>query len=227
MSPGGSFTPISRALRVVAVIGAVVIVAGAIALVVNKFTRAPTPVAATKTGQGPARLTLATTPAVGELGGNPTWVSYLARQDGEWKHSTEYELPAHSLVRITLYQFDSATGLRNPYLSQVQGTVGNVMQVNGETTKSIGPDEASHTFTVPQMGIVVPLPGVAASAENQCAEMPCSLGQAHQTVTFTIRTGKPGRYRWQCFVPCAAGFIDGFGGPMQTEGYMDGFLHVT
>jgi hypothetical protein len=27
-------------------------------------------------------------------------------------------------------------------------------------------------------------------------------------------------------VPCAAGWIDGFGGPMQTIGYMDGFLNV-
>ncbi len=36
----------------------------------------------------------------------------------------------------------------------------------------------------------------------------------------------PGHYRWQCFVPCAAGFIYGFGGPMQTIGYMDGFLNV-
>ena len=39
--------------------------------------------------------------------------------------------------------------------------------------------------------------------------------------------GKPGHYRWQCFVPCAAGFIYGFGGPMQTIGYMDGFLNVV
>jgi hypothetical protein len=214
-------------LRVVAVLGTAAIVAGGITLVVNKFTRSPTPVAAIRTGQGQARLTLATTPAVGKLGGNPTWVSYLARRDGEWKHSTEYELPAHSLVRITVYQYDSPTGLRNPYLSQVQGTVGNTMRVNGKATAAIGPDQASHTFTVPQMGIVVPLPGVAANAKNQCAEMPCSLKQAHQTVSFTIRTGKPGRYRWQCFVPCAAGFTAGFGGPMQTIGYMDGFLHVT
>jgi hypothetical protein len=216
-----------RAVRLGAVLGAVVIVASAISLYVNKFTRSPTPVAAIQTGPGQAHLRLGTTPAVGELGGNPTWVSYLARQGGEWKHTTEYELPAHSLVRITVYQFDSATGLRNPFLSQVQGTVGNVMRVNGKTTRAIGPDEASHTFTVPQLGIVVPLPGVAANAKNQCAEMPCSLKQAHETITFTIRTGEPGRYRWQCFVPCAAGFIDGFGGPMQTVGYMDGFLHLT
>jgi hypothetical protein len=28
-------------------------------------------------------------------------------------------------------------------------------------------------------------------------------------------------------VPCAAGFLAGFGGPMQTIGYMDGFLEVV
>ena len=53
------------------------------------------------------------------------------------------------------------------------------------------------------------------------------MSQAHETITFMVRTGKPGRYRWQCFVPCAAGFLSGFGGPMQTIGYMDGFLQVT
>jgi hypothetical protein len=214
-------------MRLVAVLGAVVVVAVAILLYVDKFTRSPTSVAALQTGPALAHLRLATTPAVGDLGGNPTWVSYLARQDGEWKHTTEYDLPARSLVRITVYQFDSATGLRNPFLSQVQGTVGNVMQVNGRTTRTIDPDQASHTFTVPQLGLVVPLPGVAANAKNQCEEMPCSLKQAHQTVSFTIRTGGPGQYRWQCFVPCAAGFIAGFGGPMQTIGYMDGFLNVA
>lgn len=217
----------SRAIRVVAVLGAVATVAVAIFLYANKFTHSPTPVAAAQTGLGLAHLRLGTAPAVGDLGGNPAWVSYLARQGGEWKHTTEYDLPAHSLVRITVYQFDSATGLRNPFLSQVQGTVGEIMQVNGRTTTAIDPDQASHTFTVPQMGIVVPLPGVAANAKNQCEEMPCSFKQAHQTVSFTIRTGEPGQYRWQCFVPCAAGFIDGFGGPMQTIGYMDGFLNVA
>ena len=50
---------------------------------------------------------------------------------------------------------------------------------------------------------------------------------AHTTITFTIRTGKPGHYRWQCFVPCAAGFPNGFGGPMQTVGWMDGYLNVA
>jgi hypothetical protein len=101
------------------------------------------------------------------------------------------------------------------------------MTVDGQTTNAINPQEASHTFAVPQLGILVPLPGVADDAPNQCAEMPCTLDQAHKTITFTIRTGEKGRYRWQCFVPCAAGFNDGFGGPMQTIGYMDGFVNVV
>ena len=101
------------------------------------------------------------------------------------------------------------------------------MTVNGKTMKTIDPDTASHTFAVPQLGIIVPLFGVPDSAKNPCDEGPCNLSQDHETIEFTFRTGKPGRYRWQCFVPCAAGFLAGFGGPMQTIGYMDGFLHVT
>jgi hypothetical protein len=50
---------------------------------------------------------------------------------------------------------------------------------------------------------------------------------AHTKTTFTFRTGDRGTFRWQCFVPCAAGFILGFGGPMQSLGYMDGLLHVV
>jgi hypothetical protein len=35
-----------------------------------------------------------------------------------------------------------------------------------------------------------------------------------------------GIYRWQCYVPCGGGFIDGNGGPMQTIGYMTGNMEV-
>ena len=217
----------SLVARLAVILVGVVIVAAGIGLYVHKLLRSPTPIAAAQTGPARAQLTLGTTAAVGKLGGKPTWVSYLVREGDQWKHTTVFDVPAHSLVKVTVYQFDGASGLRNPFLSQVQGTVGGVMQVNGKTVRSIGAPDASHTFTVPQMGIVVPLPGVPDEAENPCEEMPCSLDQDHETITFTIRTGEPGRYHWQCFVPCAAGFIDGFGGPMQTIGYMDGFLHVV
>ncbi len=97
----------------------------------------------------------------------------------------------------------------------------------GRRCRRSTPTTASHTFAVPQLGIIVPLLGVPDSAKNPCDEGPCSLKQDHETITFAFRTGKPGHYRWQCFVPCAAGFLAGFGGPMQTIGYMDGFLNVT
>jgi hypothetical protein len=216
----------SLAAKLVGILVGVAVVAVAITLYISHYLRSPTPVTAAQTGPHRASLTLGTTPAAGSLGGSKSWVSYLVRQNGHWDHTTVFNVPAHSLVDITIYNFDGASGLRNPFLSQVQGTVGGTMGINGKTTDVINPDDASHTFTVPEMGVSVPLLGVPDDAKNQCPEMPCSLKQAHETMTFTIRTGKPGRIRWQCFVPCAAGFIDGFGGPMQTIGYMDGFLHV-
>ena len=93
--------------------------------------------------------------------------------------------------------------------------------------RSINPDDASHTFVVPQLGVFVPLLGVAANAKNPCGYAPCGLSFDHHKITFTFRTGGKGRYRWQCFVPCAAGTLFDFGGPMQTLGYMDGFLDVV
>jgi hypothetical protein len=216
----------SLAAKLVGIVVAVAIVAVAITLYVSHYLHSPTPFTAAQTGPHQASLVLGTTPAAGSLGGSKSWVSYLVRQNGHWDRTTVFNVPAHSLVHVTIYNFDGKSGLRNPFLSQVQGTVGGTVRINGKATDVIKPDDASHTFTVPELGISVPVLGVADEAKNQCPEMPCSLKQAHETMAFTFRTGKPGRYRWQCFVPCAAGFIDGFAGPMQTIGYMDGFVHV-
>jgi hypothetical protein len=168
---------------------------------------------------------------VAGLGGDytqPTWVSYLIRDStGVWRHSTDWKLPAHAVVHVTVYQYDGASGLRNSFLARPEGVDGNVMQVDGKTVDVIDPALASHTFAVPAMHLVVPLIGVADDAKNQCDAAPCGLDKAHRTITFSFHTGAPGRYRWQCFVPCAAGFVYGFGGPMQTIGYMDGFLDVA
>ena len=215
------------AWRLVAVLIAVAVVVVAITLYIGKFLHSPTPVAAGESTSRTANLTLATTAAVGPAGADHPWVSYLVRDHGKWIHSTVFKVPAHSLVHVTLYQYDGNSGLRNPFLSQVQGTLGDQMRVNGKPMRAIPPDDASHTFAVPQMGILVPLKGVPDSAKNPCDEWPCNQKQDHETITFTFRTGKPGRYRWQCFVPCAAGFITWFGGPMSTIGYMDGFVQVT
>src|SRR5947209_3090785 len=78
-------------------------------------------------------------------------------------------------------------------------------------------------FAIPQLGVPVPLYGVPDDGKSRCDDAPSPLSTAHAAISFTFRTGGRGMYRWQCFVPCAAGFIQGFGGPMQTVGYMEGF----
>jgi hypothetical protein len=221
-------------------VGTAVVVVGVLIglYVANWATSFPKPVAATvaPASVGGTSLTLET---VGTSGpkvspGHPDWVSYLVKSNGQWVHNTVYTVPANSIVHVTIYQFDSPTGLRNPFLSQVQGTVSEqgsetgTMTVDGKTVNAISPEEASHTFAVPQLGVFVPLPGVSEEAKNPCEEAPCEPSKSdHRTITFSFRTGAKGRYRWQCFVPCGAGYIAGNGGPMQTMGYMAGFLDVV
>jgi hypothetical protein len=185
-----------------------------------------TPVSAS---QREVSLTIQTVAAVGpQLAPNhPDWVSYLVRrQNGTWERSTVYTVPANALVHVTIYNFDGASGLRNPFLGEPQGLVGKEV-VDGKPLTVMPPDQPSHTFAIPQLGVLVPVAPVGDDAKNQCGYAPCSLSMAHRTITFTFRTGKKGHYRWQCFVPCAAGFEYGFGGAMQTVGYMDGYINVV
>ena len=187
------------------------------------------PVQNASSGHPVVNLEIQTVAAVGpKLSQNPNWVSYLVKDaSGQWKRKTVWDLPAHATINVTIYNFDGASALRNPFYARPQGMVGNRITVDGKPVDHIDPNDASHTFAVPALGIIVAAPGVAANAKNQCGFAPCPLSNAHRTVQFTFHTpAKPGHLRWQCFVPCAAGWIDGFGGPMQTIGYMDGFLNV-
>ncbi len=215
-------------------VGAAVVALGVLIglYVADWATSFPKTVAATSAppSSGGTNLTLETVAAVGKKlsPSHPDWVSYLVRSGGQWVRSTVYSVPANSIVHLTIYQFDSPTGLRNPFLSQIQGTVGETAELDGKTFNSIPPDEASHTFAVPELGVFVPLAGVPESAKHPCEEGPCEPSTYdHRTITFSFRTGKKGRYRWQCFVPCAAGWLFGNGGPMQTMGYMGGFIDVV
>ena len=215
--------------RLIGVIVAVAVVCGLLGLYIGLYlTDQPGAASASPTGTG-ANLYLATVPAADPSDANPTWVSYYAvdARSGNWRHATTYVLPAHTLVHVTIYQYDSQTGLRNPFLGQATGTVGGTFVLDGKPTQAIDPDAASHVFAIPDMGVSVPLEGISASAKNPCANAPCALSNDHHTTSFSFRTPGHGLYRWQCFVPCAAGFIQGFGGPMQTVGYMAGFIKVV
>ncbi len=219
----------ATARRTVGIAVATLIVCVAIGLYIGLYlTNVPGSAAAVQTSAG-TQLTLATVPAAELNDPHNTWVSYYVTDanDTNWRHLTTYVLPANTLVHVTIYQFDGQSGLRNPFLSQATGTTGGTFQLNGKTTQSIDPDAASHVFSIPQIGLYVPLAGVSDNAKNPCSNAPCPLSMDHETITFTFKTPGKGLYRWQCFVPCAAGFIQGFGGPMQTVGYMDGFIKVV
>ena len=68
-------------------------------------------------------------------------------------------LPANTLVHVTIYNYDGASALRNNWFGQSTGTVGGVITLNGKTTQGIDPDNASHVFSIPQIGLSVPLDG--------------------------------------------------------------------
>ncbi|MGZ4482199.1 MAG: hypothetical protein ACXVY5_08320 [Gaiellales bacterium] len=216
-----------RGQRMLAVLAGVAVAAGLIAWYVVSYVLSMPPTVAIASSGGTSDLTMQTVAGYGHAP-HPDWVSYLVKNDqGKWVHSTIFKLPANSLVNVTIYQFDTATGLRNPFLGQPRGVVGGTFTLDGKTLDVLDPDLASHTFTVPDLGLSVPLAGVADDAPNQCSAAPCPLSTAHRTITFQFHTGAPGTYRWQCFVPCGAGWIFGNGGPMQTVGWMDGFLKVV
>jgi len=224
-----------RTWKLLGTVVAVAVVGVLVGLYVSRLTTeagSPSYTVPVKTvnGKPVVDLTIETVAAVGpELSpSHPDYVSYLIRNtEGKWVRSTVWRLPAHATVHVTIYNFDGASGLRNAYLARPQGVDGNVMIVDGKTLDVISPDDASHTFAVPAYGLIVPVAPVADDAKNQCGYAPCALSTAHRTIQFTFHTGNAGHFRWQCFVPCAAGWLYGFGGPMQTIGYMDGFLNVA
>jgi hypothetical protein len=128
---------------------------------------------------------------------------------------TDLVLPAHSLVTITIRNYDLGdTPLpNNSQFTHVQGTIGGTASANGHTYTSLAAARVAHTFTILSLHISVPVPGDAIKGANYVA------------VTFTIRTGNAGTYMFQCFDPCGMG-SSGFMGPMRAMGYMMGTVTV-
>jgi len=177
----------------------------------------------------------------------PDWVSYYTMKPGanpmsqaSWVHTTLFSVPANTRVNLTILGYDGCTPPRNNYSSQVQGTIGNVIAfqqfkdpgkpqgavhvtptLNGWSHCAVG-----HTFAIPSLHLFVPVGSPDASA-SLCSSSPCVSGP-YTLQKFSFRTpSHGGEFRWQCFVPCGGGFIDGNGGPMQTFGYMAGQMTVV
>jgi hypothetical protein len=203
--------------------------AGAVVLIVNLLGTPPT---VDFNSAGPGEPVDVTLQAVGSFGSgsHPTWVSYLVQSpQGQWVHTTLFQVPAHTRINVTIYNYDSGSPLRNQQIGQVSGTNGNAATLNGKAFRVINSNAGNgvgHTFSIPSLGVNVPLYGNNGNA-NLCAAAPCTRKSPNQVIKFSFTSPGPGNYRWQCFVPCGLGFLFGNGGPMSSVGYMGGFMQVA
>jgi hypothetical protein len=163
---------------------------------------------------------------------HPDWVSYFIQNPTthQWEHTTVFSVPAGSRIDMTIYGYDGCTPLRNPYWGRVTGTIGGVEYVDGKPYKELNSwagCHVGHTFSIPGIGLNVPMASPDLSA-TLCGTSPCTTASPHRVMTFSFNTPKAtGTYFWQCRIPCGGGFIDGFGGPMQTIGFMTGNMEVV
>ena len=179
-------------------------------------------------------------------GAHPDWVSYgLAGEFGEplteASTGTNFVVPAHSALTITIWQYDSGETLNNDFFAKVRGTVGNTATLverydtkshtnatEAKTVTQIPYDAVGHTFTIhgiaddkDQVFVNVPLL-LADDNEVTAAEEAGGFTQFPTMTTFTIITGEEGEYIWNCEFPCGDGTVARFGNAMSTMSYMSG-----
>jgi hypothetical protein len=178
----------------------------------------------------------------------PDWVTYYTQDPTtkQWVHTTLFSVPANTKVNVTIFGFDGCTPLRNNYWGQILGVIGNqvIVQQFSKNNTALGPAQTTsfinswsdctvgHTFAIPGLNLYVPVasPNANNSANNLCSSSPCTptSGGAYSLETFSFMSpSHTGSFRWQCLVPCGGGFINGNGGPMQTLGWMAGFMYVV
>jgi heme/copper-type cytochrome/quinol oxidase subunit 2 len=140
--------------------------------------------------------------------------------------SSNITLPANRLIEVVIMNFDEGnatlTGTQyanvmgtvngtmsfynNDVMNATQGPSGIVLQ-GAQTVTSLSLRYVSHTFTVPSLGLNIPI-------------------AAESTEVAYFRTGGPGSYLWLCQSLCGSG-ANGLDGAMSTPGWMNGLVTVT
>ena len=190
---------------------------------------AATPAGTMDTPQGTlphATLSIAVYPdsmsgAHGKGGGaHPGYVSYGP--------VTNFEVPAHSVITMTVTNYDGGESLNNDFFAHVRGTIDGSATLNGARITQISTDSVGHTFTI--HGLAVKQDELFVSVPMQKVEDADVPDTGYTTkpmvTTFTFITGGPGEYVWNCEYPCGDGSIANFGHAMSTMGYMSGHFTV-
>lgn len=212
------------------------VVGGAIFVVIHFFLAGPPVIDFTTGSSAPGQqinIVLQEDPQ-NTVTSKPDWVSYFIQdpKTRQWVHTTLFKVPAGATVNVTVLGYDGCTPARNQFFGKVTGTIGNTETVDGKTVRALDTwrtCSVGHTFSIPGIGLNVPMGSPTTIAENNalCTDSPCTSGPK-ATMTFSFHTPKtPGNYFWQCRIPCGGGFVTGFGGPMQTIGFMTGNMEVT
>jgi heme/copper-type cytochrome/quinol oxidase subunit 2 len=135
-------------------------------------------------------------------------------------------LPAHRLIKLVIECYDDGpANLTNSQYANVSGTQNDIVTVvnndninssqgistiqvsAGQNVSSVPSDNISHTFSIPQLGINIPV-------------MPSSTVSAYLTLNQT------GTFSWFCMTQCGFG-LTGEEGAMATPGWMTGGVIVS
>jgi hypothetical protein len=119
-----------------------------------------------------------------------------------------FTIPAGRVIDVTIRNLDDGTAPLVKGMDQygrVMGVRGAVFE-NGKRVTSVNPNDVSHTFTIPGIGVNVPI-------------LPKTV------TTFEFVAAKKGTFEWQCMATCGTG-ASGWGGAMAERGYMNGLVRV-
>ncbi len=126
-----------------------------------------------------------------------------------------FTVPTHTLVVVTITNYDNASNPVSAPANQVTGTMGNVMvmqvesQAEGMTMGTVPATKVAHTFTMEggPYTMNVPIP-----AANSLADP--------MRVTFRAYFNVTGTFDWHCQAPCDTS-------SMTTPGFMRGTVTVV
>lgn len=126
-----------------------------------------------------------------------------------------FTVPTHTLVVVTITNFDNASNPVPSAAGAVRGTVGNVMvmrsadQAVGMTMNVVPASQVAHTFTMDggAYTVNVPVPAAASRATPMI-------------VTFHAYFNVTGAFDWHCQAPCDPS-------SMNTPGFMRGSVTVV
>jgi len=196
----------------------IILTGSLVAVLAIYYAQAPTAKIVQQTG--PFRLTLI---EVMDTGWNSTIAQpqfSILSQNG-LESSSNIQLPAHTLIQLTIISYDTPTMGSTDAEGKVSGTIGGtVLLINGtnamgtnvppqwnQTVTSVPGDMLAHTFTIQQLGINIPVVG------------------GDTTIAY-LTFNQPGTFQWICLTPCGFG-ADGMEGAMSAPGWMEGQVTVS